>query len=191
MPAGRARCGPSASWCCAWPGKIPAGATDVCTADCSCVKVDASTVWEIVREAGIDPAPGRSSSTWADFLRSQAHALLAVDFFETVTLTGARMYVLAVIEHATRRIRILGATPHPTAAWVAQTARNLAMDLHDAGSRARYLIRDRDGTYPALFDTILADSGITVVRSDVRIPRMTRSWNAGYVPAAANCWTGR
>ena len=63
------------------------------------VKVAASTVWEILQQAGIDPAPERSSSTWADFLRSQADVLLACDFMETVTLTGARMYVLAVIEH--------------------------------------------------------------------------------------------
>jgi hypothetical protein len=76
----------------------------------------------------------------------------------------------AVIEHATRRIRILGATPHPTAAWVIQAARNLAMDLHDAGPTAQYLIRDRDGKYPALFDAILADTSISVVRSGVQVP---------------------
>ncbi|MFG2045717.1 helix-turn-helix domain-containing protein [Dactylosporangium sp. NPDC048998] len=70
------------------------------------IKVAASTVWEILREAGIDPAPERACSTWADFLRSQAEALLACDFFETVTLTGARLYVLAVIEHANRRVRV-------------------------------------------------------------------------------------
>src|SRR5216110_1618837 len=75
-------------------------------------------------------------------------------------LTGTRMYILAVIEHASRRVRILGATAHPSAPWVAQAARNLVMDLEDAGCRARYLIRDRDGKFPALFDTILADAGI-------------------------------
>ena len=136
------------------------------------VKVAASTVWEILREAGIDPAPDRTATTWATFLRSQATALLAADFIETVTLTGTRTYILAVIEHTTRRIRILGATAHPTATWVAQTARNLVMDLQDAASSARYLIRDRDGKYPALFDAILADGGITIVRSGVRVPRM-------------------
>jgi transposase InsO family protein len=77
-----------------------------------------------------------------------------------------------VIEHASRRIRILGATAHPTAAWVTQAARNLVMDLQDVGSKARYLIRDRDGKYPALFDIILADAGIKVVRSGVQVPRM-------------------
>ena len=87
------------------------------------VKVAASTVWEILRDAGIHPAPERSSTTWADFLRSQAEALLACDFFETVTLSGARLHVLAVIEHASRRIRILGATAHPAASWVTQAAR--------------------------------------------------------------------
>jgi putative transposase len=80
-------------------------------------------IWEIVisaelescglQLAGIDPAPERTSTTWASFLHSQADAVLACDFFETVTLSGVRLYVLAVVEHASRRIRILGATPHP------------------------------------------------------------------------------
>jgi putative transposase len=82
------------------------------------------------------------------------------------------MHILAVIEHASRRVRILGVTAHPTASWVAQAARNLVMDLQDAGSNVRYLIRDRDGKYPAMFDTILADARITVVRSGVQMPRM-------------------
>jgi putative transposase len=136
------------------------------------VKVAASTVWEIVQEAGIDPAPERAASTWADFLRSQADALLACDFLETVTLTGTRMYVFAVIEHASRRIHILGATAHPTASWVVQAAKNLVMDLGDAGCRARYMIRDRDGKFPALFDAVLADAGIDVVLSGIQMPRM-------------------
>jgi transposase InsO family protein len=96
-----------------------------------------------------------------------------------VTLTGARRYVLAVIEHATRRVRILGVTAHPTAGCVAQLVPNLAIDPEDTGCQVRYLIRDRDGKYPALFDTILADAGIGVVLSGVRTPRMNsimRRW---------------
>jgi putative transposase len=80
------------------------------------IMIAAATVWEILKDAGIDPAPERTSDNWAAFLRSQAEAILAADFFEAVTLTGARMHVLAVIEHATRRVRILGVTAHPTAA---------------------------------------------------------------------------
>ncbi|AQW49541.1 integrase [Streptomyces hygroscopicus] len=156
------------------------------------VKVAASTVWEILQEAGIDPAPERSSSTWADFLRSQADALLACDFFETVALSGARMYVLAVIERASRRIRVLGATAHPNSAWVAQAAKNLVMDLEDVGCRARYMIRDRDGKFPALFDAVLADGGIEVVLSGVQVPRMNsimERWVQTCRPADGNSWT--
>lgn len=136
------------------------------------VKVAASTVWRILTDAGIDPAPERASSTWPQFLRSQAEVLLGCDFLETITLTGARVYVLAVIEHAHRRIRILGATPHPTAEWVTQAARNLVMDLEDAGHRARLLIRDRDGTFPHLFADILSDADIQIVPSGIQMPRM-------------------
>jgi hypothetical protein len=132
------------------------------------IKVAASTVWEILKDAEIDPAPERSCSTWGDFLRSQADALLACDFFETVTLSGVRLYVFAVIEHANRRVRILGATAHPSAVWVVQAAKN----LKDAGCRARFLIRDRDGKFPGLFDAVLKDAGIEVVLSGVQMPRM-------------------
>jgi putative transposase len=78
----------------------------------------------IPRVANIQPAPHRDHLTWAIFLRSQTHALPAADFFETNTLTGAQLSVLVIIEHATRRIRILGATAHPTAVWTTQMARN-------------------------------------------------------------------
>jgi putative transposase len=121
---------------------------------------------------GVDPAPQRTSTTWATFLRCQAHAIIAADFFETTTLNGTRLCVLAVIEHTTRRVRILGATAHPSAAWMAQAARNLVMDLGEARCRVTYLIRDRDARYPTGFDVILAGAAITVVLSSVRMPRM-------------------
>ncbi|MFC0105755.1 integrase core domain-containing protein [Kibdelosporangium aridum] len=136
------------------------------------IKIAPSTVWEILTTNGIDPAPPRNQQTWTDFLRRQAHAILAADFFETRTLTGTRLFILAVIEH-TRRIRILGATPHPTAAWTTQQARNLIMDLQDASATAvRYLIRDHDSKYTTAFDAVLADSGITTITTGIRMPRM-------------------
>ncbi len=135
------------------------------------IKVAASTVWQLLEEAGIDPAAKRTATTWSTFLRTQASALLACDFFETSTLSGTRLYVLAVIEHSSRRIRILGATAYPTALWVVQAAKNLVMDLEDEGRPA--IPDPRPGReVPALFDTVLADAGIQVVLGGVRIPRM-------------------
>ncbi|MGW4795792.1 integrase core domain-containing protein [Nonomuraea sp. NPDC004297] len=136
------------------------------------IKVAPSTVWEILKQEGLDPAPQRASATWADFLRSQADAMPACDFIETVTLDGQRQYILAVIEHAGRRIRVLGTTAHPTADRVIQAIRNLVMDLEDANCRARFLLRDRDGKFPALMDEVLADAGIQTVLTGIRMPRM-------------------
>src|SRR5713226_3734051 len=86
------------------------------------VKIAASTVWEILKNAGIDPAPRRTGPAWSLFLRSQAEAILACDFFTADLLDGTHAYVLAVIEHASRRVRILGVTLHPTGEWTAQQA---------------------------------------------------------------------
>jgi hypothetical protein len=102
------------------------------------IKVAACTVWEVLREHGIPPAPQRAGTPWAGFGRGQAGALLARGFFQTRALAGARLYVLAVIGHATGRIPIPGATAHPAAQQVVQPGRNLAMDLQDAGSKARF-----------------------------------------------------
>ncbi|WP_306749566.1 hypothetical protein [Saccharothrix yanglingensis] len=127
------------------------------------ITVAASTVWQILKDAGTDPAPEHTPTTRATFLRSRTDALPACDFFETHTLNGTRLHVLAVIEHTGRRIRVPGATAHPTASWVTQAVGNLVMDLEDAGSPARFPIRDRDGTFPALFDAVLADAELLLV----------------------------
>ncbi|GLW99419.1 hypothetical protein [Microtetraspora sp. NBRC 16547] len=87
-------------------------------------------------------------------------------------MNGQRQYILAVIEHASRRVRVLGTTAHPSATWVVQAFKNLVMDLEDAGCQARYLLRDRDGEFPALLEEILAEAGIQTVLTGIRIPRM-------------------
>ncbi|WP_211370249.1 hypothetical protein [Nonomuraea turkmeniaca] len=87
-------------------------------------------------------------------------------------MNGQSQYILAVIEHAGRCIRVLGTTAHPTADGVVQAIRNLVMDLNDANCRARFLIRDRDGKFPALMDEVLAEAGIQTVLTGIRMPRM-------------------
>jgi putative transposase len=141
---------------------------------CLGVKVAASTVREILKKAGIGPAPRRSGPAWPQFLRSQAEAILACDFFTAGLLDGTQAYVLAVIEHATRRIRILGVTLHPTGEWAAQQARNLVMDLGEQAHRVRFMIRDRGSNFTAAFDAVLTDAGIRTVLCNVRTPRMKR-----------------
>jgi transposase InsO family protein len=136
------------------------------------ISVAPSTVWEILKKHGINPAPRRSGPTWSQFLRSQAEAIVACDFFTVGLLDGTRAYVMAAIEHATRHIHILGATAHPTREWVTQQARNLLMDLDESAGRIKFLIRDRDILYPPELEYILSDAGITTVRSAVRAPRM-------------------
>ena len=136
------------------------------------VTMAASTAWEILNKAGIDPAPRRTGPTWPQFLRTQAEAILACDFFTVGLLDGTQAYVLAVIEHATRRIRILGVTVHPTGEWTAQQARNLLMDLGEQAHRVKFMIRDRGSNFTAAFDAVLADAGIRTVLCNVRTPRM-------------------
>jgi transposase InsO family protein len=135
------------------------------------VRVAPSTVWSILTKAGIDPAPRRCGPTWAQFLRSQAEAILATDFFTVDLLDGAQVCCLAVIEHATRRIHILGVTANPTGAWVTQQARNLLMDLDGHIERIKFLIRDRDTKFVAAFDTVFQSVGMRIIKSPVRAPR--------------------
>ena len=145
------------------------------------VKVAASTVREILKKAGTGPAPRRSGLAWPQFLRSQAEPILACDIFIVNLLDGTQACALAVIEHATRRIRIPGLTLHPTADWTAQQARNLIMDLGDQAHRAKFMIRDRGSNVTAASDAVLADAGIRTVLYNLRTPHMN---------TIAERWTG-
>jgi putative transposase len=136
------------------------------------IKVAASTVWEILKASGINPGRRQTGPTWSQFLRSQAEAILACDFFTVDLLDGTQAYVLAVIEHATRRIRILGITLHPTGEWTTQQARNLIMDLGEQADQVKFMIRDRGSNFTTAFDAVLADAGIRTVLCNVRTPRM-------------------
>jgi hypothetical protein len=91
--------------------------------------VAASTVWQILHDAGIDPASRRSGPTWKQFLTAQARGILAVDFVHMDTVLLRRIYALIVIEHGTRRVHLAGITANPDGAWTTQAARNFLMDL--------------------------------------------------------------
>jgi putative transposase len=100
--------------------------------------------------------------------------------FTADLLNGMTVYVLAVIEHGNRRVRVLGATQHPAQSWVVQQARNLLMDLGDAGTRAKFVRHDRDASFPQAFDAVFQAAGIRVIRSAVQAPRMnsiTERWS--------------
>jgi putative transposase len=133
------------------------------------VNIAAPTVWEILKASGTGSAR-RNGPRWSQFLRSQAEAILACDFFTVDLLDGTRAHALAVIEHATRRVRILGVTLHPTGQWTAQQARNLLMDLGEQADRVKFMIRDRGSNFTATFDAVLADAGIRTVLCNIQTP---------------------
>lgn len=90
--------------------------------------------------------------------------------FTVERLDGTSAYVLAVIEHASYRIRILGVTAHPDDGWGSQMARNLLMDLGGHLEPVRFLLRDRDTKFTAAFDAVFAGAGVQILRSPARAP---------------------
>ena len=143
------------------------------------VTVAPSTVWEILRAAGIDPAPRRSGPTWRQFLHAQAAGILAVDFLHVDTVLLKRVYVLVFIEHGTRRMRLGGVTANPTGDWTVQQARNLALTLGERFEDISFLVRDRGSNFTASFNAVFQAAGTRIVRTAVQTPRMK--------PRAAYC----
>ncbi len=115
-------------------------------------KIAPSTIWEILKEARIDPAPRRAAASWKEFLSAQAKTIAAVDFFHVDTVFLRRLYVLFVIEDHHRRVHLAGVTTHPTAAWTVQQARNTLMDSGKRTDGLKFLIRDRDAKYTDALD---------------------------------------
>jgi transposase InsO family protein len=132
--------------------------------------VAASTVWKILRAAGIDPRRDRTGPSWSEFICSQAKAVIATDFACVETALLRRFHVLFVIEVATRRVHLAGVTTNPTGPWTTQAARNLLLRLPDDHGY-RFLVRDGAGQFTRSFDAVLAGADITALRIPPRAPQ--------------------
>jgi putative transposase len=134
-------------------------------------RVAPATVWNILRKAGLDPAPRRSGPSWREFCRTQATTMLACDFFTVDTVLLRRVYVFFVLEVGTRRVHILGVTRLPTGECVTQQARNFMLAVGERADGFRFLVRDRDTKFTASFDAVFADAGVEVLRIPPRAPK--------------------
>ncbi|MBV9448053.1 MAG: transposase [Streptosporangiaceae bacterium] len=134
-------------------------------------RIAASTVWQILHDAWIDPAPRRTGPTWKQFLTAQALGIIAADFVHVDTVLLRRVYALVVIEHGTRRAHLAGITAHPDGACTAQAARNFLMDWGHRAASVKFLIRDRAGQFTSSFDAVFAAEGIKIVASPPQAPR--------------------
>jgi hypothetical protein len=134
-------------------------------------RIAASTVWQILHDAGIDPAPRRSGPAWRQFLTAQARGILAVDFIHVDTVLLRRLYALIVIEHGTRRVHLAGITASPDGAWTTQAARNFLIDLGQRVTSVKFLLRDRAGQFTGSFDAVFTTEGTRILASPPQAPR--------------------
>jgi transposase len=145
-------------------------------------RIAAATVWQILRNAGCQPAPERTGPTWSEFISSQAHAMVATDFFCVDTVTLRRYYVMFFIEIDTRRVHLAGITTNPTGVWTTQAARDLAMGFDKT---IRFVIRDGAGQYTRTFDDIFAAIGANVITIPPGAPqgqRLRRAMGSHHPP---------
>ena len=149
--------------------------------------IAASTVWQILNNAGIGPASTRSKVTWSQFLRSQA--AVACDFATIDTVTLRRFYLLFFIDIPTRTVYFAGITDHPSGVWATQAARNLFLRHADGLAGTRALVRDRGNQFIDAFDEIFRTERMKILKTPVRTPWRTRSPNAGSAPCDASSST--
>ena len=147
-------------------------------------QIAASTVWQILHDAGIDPAPRRTGPTWKQFLTAQARGIIAVDFVYVDTVLLRRVYALVVIEHGTRRAHLVGVTAYPDGAWTTQAARNLLMDLGQRAASVKFLIRDRAGQFTSSFDAVLTAEGARILASPPQAPKANAICERSSAPCA-------
>jgi putative transposase len=133
--------------------------------------VSATSVRNLMHKHGVPTSPRRSCLSWREFLRAQASAIVATDYFTVDTWNLKRLHVLFFMELGTRRILWFGVTDKPNQDWVSQQTRNLTWELQEQGSQAKYLICDNDKKFPFAFERVLAGEGVRVIRTPLQAPQ--------------------
>ena len=149
------------------------------------VTVAPPTVWEILRAAGIDPAPRWAARAGASSCTPRPPRIVAVDFLHVDTMLLRRLSVLVFIEQGTRRIHLGGVTANPTGEWTVQRARNLALTLDERFEDIKFLIPDRGSNFTASFDAVFQATGARILRTVVQALRMNATCErlVGTLPA--------
>jgi putative transposase len=132
-------------------------------------QVGRSTIARILKAQGLPPVPQRPTS-WQMFLRAHWGAIAGADFFTSEVWTWRGLvtfYTVFVIDLATRRVQVLGSTPHPDDVFMQQIVRTLTMA---DGEGCRVLSGDRDAKWSAAVRERLAEAGIHVVQTPYRAP---------------------
>jgi putative transposase len=133
-------------------------------------QVSDEAIRKVLRQHHLIPLPDRkSTSNWRTFVNHYRATLLACDFFTVETIRLQTLYVFFLVELATRRVHIMGITPHPTQQWVTKQARQLVWKTDQQSFS--HLIRDNDSKYSASFDRVFRSEGIEVVRTPLRAPQ--------------------
>ena len=110
---------------------------------------------------------GQRSQRWATFVRNHARAIVACDFFTTVTVRFRILYVFVVLDVGTRQILHWNVTEHPTAEWTIQQFRAVISPQ----ASHRFVLHDRDSIYAATVDRAIASMGRHVLKTPVRTPQ--------------------
>ena len=126
--------------------------------------VGRTTIANILKDHGIDPAPEREKrTTWSQFLKANWDVIAAADFF-AVEVWGPRglvtFYVFFIIELATRKIEIAGITANPNEAWMMQIGRNVTDPVDGFLAEKKLLILDRDSKFSSAFRDLLSGAGV-------------------------------
>jgi putative transposase len=135
-------------------------------------RVARSTIATILKQQGIPPS-GERPTSWQTFLRAHWGALVAADFFTTEVWTVRGLvtyYTVFVIELQSRRVSIVGSTPHPDEAFMLQIVRQLTDAGDGALSGRRFLICDRDRKWSTAVRQLLETSGVRVIQTPFRAP---------------------
>ena len=110
---------------------------------------------------------GSQSQRWTTFVRNHANAIVACDFFTTVTVGFRVLYVFVVLEVGTRRIVHWNVTAHPTAEWTIQQFRAVITPE----TSHRFVLHDRDSVFSATVDQAIGSMGRHVLKTPARTPQ--------------------